>query len=177
MKSNLNKTEFNKRLTELTSKEKDFFFISPYNSSGTPFCGTFDNSTFYLTRNSFWIHVKAIEIRGEYQQADNKTTEIIYTIGISRFFRHFSWTIFGLGITGLNTILFIFRDKASISLFVTINGFLIFAYLWFLTVNWITTKIVNQRFRQEFEIGIEDEWEKLAVSIVLTDNDAKPPSP
>ena len=164
MKSNLNLTDFKKRLAQLTSKEKDFFLVTPYNFSGTPFCGSFDDKTFELTRNSFWIHVKAIEIRGNYQQADNKTTEVIYTIGISNFFRHFSWTTFGLGIIVFNTILFFFRDKIAMSGFVTINGFYIFAYLWLRTVNWITTKIVNQRFKNEFEIEIEDEWEKLSTS-------------
>jgi hypothetical protein len=164
MKSNLSKTEFKRRLTQQTSKEKAFFLVTPFNFSGTAFCGTFDDSKFDLTRNSFWIHVKAIEIKGEYQQADNKTTEVIYTIGISKFFKQFSWTAFGLGIIAFNTILFVFRDRTPISTFLTINGFFVFAYLWFLTVNWITTRLVNQRFQNEFEIGIEDEWEKLARS-------------
>jgi len=48
------------------------------------------------------------------------------------------------------------------TLFLTLNGFLIFGCLWVLTINWITKRIINQRFRDEFEIGMEDEWEKLA---------------
>ena len=46
----------------------------------------------------------------------------------------------------------------------TINGFMIFAGLWGLTINWLTKRIVNKRFKEEFEIGVVDEWEKLAAS-------------
>jgi len=166
MKSNLNKTEFKRRLTELTSKDKPFYILTPFNFSGTPFSGTFDDSKFDLTRNSFWLHVKAIEIKGEYRQSDNKITEVIYTVGISKFFRVFSFAFIGLGLVGFNTILFFNRDKIPVSVFLAVNGFFIFAYLWVLFVNWTTSKIVNQRFQQEFEIGIEDEWEKLARSAV-----------
>ncbi len=166
MKSNLNKTEFKRRLTELTSMEKPFYLLTPFNFSGKPFSGIFDDSKFGLTKNSFWTHVKAIEIKGEYRQSDNNTTEVIYTVGISRFFRIFSFMFFGLALIGFNTILFFNWDKVPISVFMTVNGFLIFACLWVLLVNWITSKIMNQRFQQEFEIGIEDEWEKLAGSSV-----------
>ncbi len=164
MKSNLSKTEFKGRLQELTSSERTFFFLPPFNFSRTPFCGTFDDSKFDLTRNSFWTHVKGIEIKGEYLQADEKTTEVSYTIGISKFIKLFSWIILGLTIIGSNTILLVFSAETPTSVYLTVNGFFVFGYLWFRAVNWITTKIVNQRFQLEFEIGIEDEWERLANS-------------
>ena len=164
MKSNLNKKEFKKRLTELTSKEKDFYFITPYNSSGTPFCGTFDESTFDLTKNSFWRHVKTIQIKGEYREADNNSTEVTFEVGLSKFTRNFSFVFGGLIFIGINTFFVVIRDKVDISIFLTINGFLAFGCLLGLTTNWVTKKIVNQRFKEEFEIGVEDEWEKLADS-------------
>src|SRR5688572_12351414 len=80
MKSNLNKTEFKKRLTEIASAEKEFYLI-PYNFSGTPFCGTYDDSKFELTRNSLFIHVKAITIKGEYKELGNSSTKVLYTVG------------------------------------------------------------------------------------------------
>jgi len=42
------------------------------------------------------------------------------------------------------------------------NSFLIFGNAFTLTVNWLARKIVHQRFKHEFEIGVEDEWERLA---------------
>jgi hypothetical protein len=117
MKSELDYKEFKRRLTELTSKEKDFYLLTPYNSSGTPFCGTFDDSTFDLTRNSFWRHVKALQIKGEYRQVDNGSTEVNYTIGQSKFMRTFSISFFCAVIVAINTFLIVFRDKVEYSAF------------------------------------------------------------
>ncbi len=164
MKSNLNKKEFKRRLTELTSKEKDFYFITSYNSSGTMFCGTHDDQTFELTRNSFWRHVKVIIIKGEYKDADNNLTEVTYEVGLSKFTRNFLFVFAGLVFVAVNIFFLVVRDKVDPSVFLTINGFLAFGCLWGLTINWMTKKIVNQRFKEAFEIGIEEEWEKLARS-------------
>ncbi len=166
MKSNLNKTEFKKRLTELTSKEKDFYFITPYNSSGTPFCGEYDDRTFELTRNSFWQHVKVIVIKGEYNQLDNDSTEVSYALGWTKFTRNLFIVFISLAFVGLNTFLIVFSYKSGfkISSLLIINGFLAIGCLLISVVNWTTKKIVNQRFKEEFEIGLEDEWEKLAAS-------------
>ena len=65
---------------------------------------------------------------------------------------------------GFNAII-ITREGLGFSMqstLLTFNGFLIFACLWVKAVNWVLKKIVNQRFKEEFEIGVEDEWEKLA---------------
>jgi hypothetical protein len=165
MISNLTKKEFKERLTQRTSKEKAFYFFTPFSFSGTPFCGTFDDSKFDLTRNSFWTSTKAIQIKGEYRPLNNKATEVIYSVGILNFYRNFLRIFLGLCLVGINILLFVFRDQLGVSVFLTLNGFFIFAYSLFLISTWILKKIVNQRFQQEFEIGIEDEWEKLARSI------------
>jgi hypothetical protein len=52
----------------------------------------------------------------------------------------------------------------SLSSLLTINGFLAFGCLWVAIINWTTKRIVDQRFKEEFEIGVVDEWEKLAAS-------------
>jgi hypothetical protein len=140
--------------------------FTPYNSSGTPFCGTFDDSTFNLTRNSFWRHVKSIEIKGQYRQEDNGSTIVDYTIGQSKFTRTLSTVFFCVVFVAINTFLFVFRDKVEYSAFFALNGFLGFGLLWAYGLNWVTKRIVNQRFKDELEIGVEDEWEKLANSIV-----------
>jgi hypothetical protein len=166
MKSNLNKTEFKKRLTEITSPEKEFYII-PYNFSGTPFCGTYDDSTFELTRNSLFIHVKAITIKGEFKGLDNTSTEVIFKIGWTKF-RKYAFILFTCSaFIGLNTLLIVLRSNFDLSLkyaFLVLNGFLVFGCLWVLTINWITKRIIEQRFKEEFEIGLEDEWEKLVTS-------------
>ena len=176
MKSNLNKKEFQRRLTELTSKEKDFYFITSYNSSGTPFCGTHDDKTFELTRNSFWRHFKTVIIKGEYKDADNNSTEVTYEVGLSKFARNFSLVFAGLIFVGLNIFLLVIRDKVKISLFLTVNGFLAFGCLLGLTINWVTKKIVNQRFEEEFEIGIKNERTTHTDSLIYR-RLTKPPSP
>jgi hypothetical protein len=155
MRSSLNKKEFNRRLAALTSKEKDFYFISPFNSSGTPFCGTYDDRTFELTRNSFWKHVKAIVIKGEYKDAENNSTEVIYELGWTKFMTNLFLVFICLIFLALNTFLIINREQANyslLSLSLTLNGFLLLGSLWIAIVNWVTKKIVNQRFKQEFRL-------------------------
>jgi hypothetical protein len=166
MKSDLDYKELKRLLTELTTKEKDFYLFTPYNSSGTPFCGTFDDSTFDLTRNSFWRHVKLIQIKGKYRHDDNGSTIVDYSIGQSKFMRTFSIVFFCAVFVAINIFLFVFRDKVEYSVFFALNGFLGFGLLWAYGINWVTRRIVNQRFKDEFKIGVEDEWEKLANSIV-----------
>lgn len=165
MRSNLNIKEFKKRLTELISEEKGLYLLTPYNSSGKPFCGTFDEKKFELTRNSFWIHVKAIVIKGEYRNLDNKWTDISYEIGWTKFMRNLFIAFNGIVFIGFNTFIILnvnHFDTRLLSILLPVNGVLVFANIWVLTVNWLTKKIVNQRFKEEFEIDVEDEWEKLA---------------
>ncbi|HMV09523.1 MAG TPA: hypothetical protein PK325_09815 [Cyclobacteriaceae bacterium] len=134
MKSNLNTTDFKKRLAELTSKEKDFYFLTPYNSSGTPFCGTFDDDTFELTRNSFWRHVKAVVIKGEYKALNENSCEVTYTIGLTRFMRNSAIVIFSFAFVLFNAVIFINQSSLNdsfLSILLTINGVLIFGDFWY----------------------------------------------
>lgn len=169
MKSSLNLSEFKSRLTELTSEENGFYFITPYNWSGTPFCGTYDERTFELTKNSFWTHVKAIVVRGEYKQLDDYSTDVTYEIGWTKFMKRFFVAFNIAALVGINAFILVNRDRLEIpvlTMLVTLNGVLVFGNLLCLAVNWVTRTIVDQRFRDEFKIGVEDEWEKLAKSIV-----------
>ncbi|HND86136.1 MAG TPA: hypothetical protein PLU50_10025 [Pseudobdellovibrionaceae bacterium] len=165
MKSTLSQADFRKRLAQLTSKEKDIYFFTSYNWSGTPFCGKYDDNTFELTRNSHWGHVKAITIKGEYKGLDNNATEVIYTIGFTRFTRNMMVVFVCLAFIMFNTAIFYHRDtlkESLLSVFLTLNGILIFGGLWGLLMNWLAKRAINQRFKEEFEIGVVDEWERLA---------------
>lgn len=155
MKSNLNKQDFKKRLAELTSKEDDFYFFTPYKFSGEPFCGAFDDDTFELTRNSFWRHVRAVVIKGEYKALDENSCEVTYTIGLTRFMRNAAIVIFSFAFVLFNAVIFINRNSFHdpfLSILFTINGVFIFSGLLVFTMNGLSKRIVNQRFKEEFEI-------------------------
>lgn len=151
MKSNLNKIDFKRRLIDLTSREKFVYFITPYNFSGKPFCGDFDDSTFTLTKNSFWRHVKAIQIKGEYKQFDKNSTEVIYKIGYSDFMRYAAVAFFSIVFIGFNVVLISFTEE-KVSKIISFNIFLCFMGLLGFVVTWISKKIVTQRFEEEFDI-------------------------
>ena len=144
MKSNLSKDEFKKRLTELTTPGKDFYLITPYDFSGKPFCGTYDDAKFELTRNSFWRHPIAIQIKGEYKKSDNNSTEVIYELGWTKFMRSFFIVFNCIAFIGINVFIIANRNNFDPSLFsiiLTINGLLVFANLWGLALNWVTKKM------------------------------------
>lgn len=160
MKSNLNYTEFKRRLTELTSRETGFYFITPYNFAGTPFCGTFDETKFALVRNSFWQHVRAVVVKGEYKRQDDNSTDVIYSVGLTRFTRNLFIVFSSFVFIGINVFLIANRnifDRSLLSILLALNGFWVLGNVFGLIVNWVTKKIVDQRFREEFEIGVEDE--------------------
>ena len=152
MKSNLTKSEFKQRLAELTSVERPFYFITPYNFSGKPFCGKFTDSSFDLTRNSIWPSVSAIRIKGEYVRIGNDTTEVFYEVGLAKPLRFFILLFFGATLAGMNMVLIAMGGEGKVIL--TFSGFWIFAGLWGMVLNWIITKIVNQRFQVEFEMVV-----------------------
>jgi hypothetical protein len=85
---------------------------------------------------------------------------VVYTIGQSKFMRTFSIIFFCGVVVALNSFLFVFRDKIEYSGFFALNGFLGFGLLLAFGLNWMTKRIVNQKFKDEFEIGVEDEWAK-----------------
>jgi hypothetical protein len=111
--------------------------------------------------------VKAIVIKGEYKEFDNNSTEVIYTIGLTKFMKNLTIVFACFAFILFNTVIIVNGDNFKepfLSVILTINGFMVFAGLWGLTINFLTKRIVNQRFKEEFEIGVVDEWEKLAAS-------------
>ena len=150
MKSNLGKKEFKRRLTELTSPEKHFNILTSYNLSGTPFCGRFNDSTFELTRNSFWRHVKSITIQGQFKELDQNYTEVTYKVGIRPFEKKALRVFIILAFLGINSILVF--TQINLGLTITLNGLLISFVLFAMGINWVTTRLIDQRFRQEFNI-------------------------
>jgi hypothetical protein len=152
MKGESTLKNFEERLKELTSAEPSIWFISPYQRSGRPFCGTFDDSSFNLTRNSIWNHVKWISIDGTFKKSDDGTTEVDYEIGTTRRMKAFSIIFFAFTLIGINIFLFNYKDSLANSAIIALNGFWLFAFLWWQLVNRITRKIVEERFQTEFNI-------------------------
>lgn len=148
MKSTLTKTEFKQRLVALTLKEKNF--TTPFRSARKPFCGTFSDSDFDLTINSFWPHVKAIRIKGEFVRIDNNTTEVFYEVGVPKPLRFLALLFFGATFVGINLILIVSGENAL--MIFAASGIWIFAALTSIAFNRISAKMVNQRFQAEFEI-------------------------
>lgn len=169
MKSELSRDEFKRRLSELTAEEKGFYFITPYDFSGKPFCGEYDDTTFELSKNSFWAHVVAMRIKGEYKGLDNKSTEVVYEVGWTKLTRNLTLVFGCIAIFGMNTAVILNRSSFSSSFFsvlLTINGFIAFSCFFGVVINWLTKKIVNQKFKAEFEIGVRDEWSSHTDSLI-----------
>ena len=118
IKSDLNVIEFKERLAELTVPEKRLYLFSPFTSSGTPFCGTFNDSTFELTRNSLWTHVKAIVVKGEYKQLDSNSTEVRYTVGLPKFIKIFSIILLCIIVPTISFLLI--RNQVPLSTFFSV---------------------------------------------------------
>lgn len=158
MRSNLSTEEFKNRLKELVSKEKEFYFFTTYNPLGTPFCGSYDEHGFELTRNSFWKHVKVVLIKGTYRALSNGSTEVIYEVGLKRSLKFLLVMLNGLVVVGLNILIAVNRDSfdsSILSIVLTLNGFLVFANLWGLVIAWMTKRVVSQRFKYEFGIDVD----------------------
>jgi hypothetical protein len=166
MKSTLTQYEFKERLEKLTAHGDGIYFFTPYDFSGKPFFGTYDDTKFQIRRNSFWRHVIAVEIKGEYKPSANNLTEVNYEVKLSKFGRYFTFIIGGLSFVFLNILLIIKGETFDIKTTMVINGFWGFAFLLGFFVNWITKKIVNQRFKEEFKIGIKDELDTHSESLI-----------
>jgi hypothetical protein len=163
MKSTLSKQDFQKRLENLTSMEKDFFII-PLSFSGKPFCGTYDASTFDLARNSILFNVRMLRIKGKYQDNEKAGTEVTYQIGWPK------WMNYGFGVfnilvfAGILLLIVLTQNHNNVKLVLTLVGFFVIGNRWVWLVNKITRSVIDQRFKDEFEITVEDEWERLAQS-------------
>lgn len=157
MESTLSKTQFKQRLVEVTSSEEGAFFITSYNFSGTPFCGTHDDSSFVLTRNSFLVNVKSIVIEGAYTETHQKTTEVNYSLRLPRYQGVLYIILNVIAFFGINlAILWNSKTEIPWMILATANGFLIFMNLWGYVIHLISRRLVDQRFRDVFEIGRND---------------------
>lgn len=79
-----NLTNFKEKLKEFTTKEPYFWFFTPKQLDGKPFCGKFDDSSFQLTSNSHFVYVKQIKIIGTYRKTNYNKTRLDFTIGLSK---------------------------------------------------------------------------------------------
>lgn len=165
MKSTLSRQDFQKRLEELTSKEKDFFFI-PYDFSGKPFCGTYNASTFDLRRNSILSNVRMLRIKGEYKESERSGTEVTYQVGWPKWMSYFFVILNALIFLGIFLLVIFTNNQSNVKLIWTLLGIFAFGNGWVWLVNKITRSMIDQRFKDEFEIGVEDEWERLAQNIL-----------
>ncbi|MBI3221100.1 MAG: hypothetical protein HYZ44_16430 [Bacteroidetes bacterium] len=163
MKSTLSKQDFQKRLEDLTSKEKDFFFI-PYDFSGKPFCGTYDANTFDLARNSILSNVRMLRIKGEFKESEKTGTDVTYQIRSPQWMNYLLVILNVLIFLGMLLLVVFTNNYNNVKLILTLSGVFVFGNGWVWLVNKITRSMINQRFKEEFEIGVEDEWERLARS-------------
>jgi len=166
MKSTLTQYEFKEKLEKLTAHGDGIYFFTPYDFSGKPFFGTYDDTKFQIRKNSFWKHVIAVEIKGEYKPSANNLTEVNYEIKLSNFGQYFTFVVGGISFVFLNIFLITKRETFDFETRIVINGFWAFAFLWGFLVNWITKKIVDQRFKEEFKIGIKDELDTHSESLI-----------
>lgn len=152
MISELRISEFRKRLAESTSPDEEFYIFTPYNFSGAPFCGTFDDARFELSRNSFWRHVKAIRITGKYWATEGDKTEVFVEIGLSKAQRIWIGVFILVVFVSLNSILVFNPGLSDVHLTLTINGLLVVSALWWLLRERMIVKRISRRFNSEFEI-------------------------
>ena len=111
-----------------------------------------------MTRNSRWKHVKAIVIKGEYKESNNNNTEVTYSLCWAKFMRKLFIVSICLAFLGLNTVVIINGNKSGYSfpsLILTLNGLMAFGWLWIAVVNCVTKKVIDQRFKEEFEIELK----------------------
>lgn len=164
MKSKLTKAEFKERLA-LRTCVSDFTIFNLLGFSGKPFRGIFDDSTFALVRNSGWKNARVIEITGEYKASDDNFTEVTYDVGISKKSLILSYVGGVIMLAGITAIYFFDGDSMNASGALALTGFVVLCFLLQFVSHRITKKLVDQRFREEFEIGQEseeEEWERLA---------------
>jgi len=99
-------------------------------------------------------------VKGEYKRQDDNSTDVTYSVGLTRFTRILFIVFSSFVFIGINVFLIANRnifDRSLLSILLALNGFWVMGNVFGLIVNWVTKKIVDQRFREEFEIGVEDE--------------------
>jgi hypothetical protein len=160
MHSSLRINEFQQRLSDKVSKGQVFNFLFPSDSSGKPFCGNFTNSEFSIRRNSYWIHVNSISIKGTYTDDNNNGTSIKYALGLTKNHKYFIGLGYILAFIIINTLIISNREELTESLnyiLLSLNGFLLVSCLYLFVVIKVTTRIVSSRFKETFKIKSESE--------------------
>ena len=154
MASELSNTKFKNRLTELTSPEQPIFLLTPYKFNGKPFCGTFTNDSFRLTRNSPWHHIKLVSIKGTYLPSSPDKTKVEYRIGRRNWKRNFLIALLSI-LIAVNTIITTLATNADSSTYLVANIFVLIAIAWGFLLTAFSRFVVNQRFKSEFSIDIK----------------------
>lgn len=143
--------DFEKKLNDLTSKEKLVSFITTYQFTGKPFCGEFDDTTFRLTRNTPWTSTKAVLIQGTFQRNREGITELEYEVR-SKYSRSIVILLSFALLLFVNVPLLAGAEKLLFADLLKINGFFCVGFLFQLVVFHFKKRIVEERFTTEFEI-------------------------
>jgi hypothetical protein len=144
MESELSTEQFHKRLTELVTPEKTFSLFTHYDFSGKPFCGTYTNNSFELTKNSHWQHIKGMQIIGTFQSGKNNKTQVIFKVGMSNIWKWVVRILFITGLIALNTFL-LMSNNFELSIFLTLNAWLVFMYLFGIATMKFSKFVVNSK--------------------------------
>ncbi|WP_456460794.1 hypothetical protein [Reichenbachiella sp.] len=154
LESDLSIDEFKARLKETTSPEKIFQLVTTYDFSHRPFCGKFDENTFHLKKNTFWRHLKSTTIIGKYSKNGDAGTSVLYSVGLSKPATILFYLLFIIIIIGLNTLFFIKNVRES-EIYLMVNGWVLFMFLFGFFFCKISRFIVNQKFKTVFEIDVK----------------------
>ena len=152
MKSELSAECFYKRLSERVTPEKTLWLFTNYNFSREPFCGTYTHNSFELTKNSHMQHIKAIVIKGKYQNTAGDKTEVLFTVK-----NQHKWlirTFFILFVIVIHVFQFL-KMGFEVSTFLKMDVVLALLYLFGLTIRRFSEFIVKQKFKDEFMIDIK----------------------
>lgn len=154
LRSELSIDKFEERLQQKTRKEKALIGFTSYNFSQEPFCGKFDESTFHLTKNTFWRHLKSIKIIGSYMMNDDKNTIVSYSVKVSKTASILFYLLFILMCVGIN-MMFILKNVRDYQIYFVVNGWILFMLFFGLVFRRISKFIVNQKFKTVFEIDVK----------------------
>lgn len=145
---------FKQKLSNEVTYAPLIWFITPKKFNGKSFCGNFDSKEFDLVKNSNFIFLRQLKIRGNYQSKNNKTI-VNYSISENQFNNKLFKILFLFSISILLILLFlnlIGFNTEQFFVFIIVSCFFIFAsVIYFLSVKF-GKKIVQNKFEEIFEI-------------------------
>lgn len=103
-----------------------------------------------------------LRIKGEYKESERSGTEVTYQIGWPKWTSYFLVILDILLFVGIFLLVIFTNNQNNLKLIWTLLGIFAFGNGWVCLVNKITRSLIDQRFKDEFEIEVEDEWERLA---------------